>query len=311
MTAQTWIDETRDLLLTDYVEEQATLAGALDASSTSVSFALPSAIVPGVVAGATIEIGTELMYVFSVSGAGLATVKRGYKGSEAAAHSNGDLVTVNPKFPAYQILDALNHELRDLSSPQHGLFQIKTVEVTFNAAQDGYDLTGVTDDILSIYQVTYSDPGSEASEPAITEYALRRDRNTSSFASGYGLILHSDAWPGQAVRVLYKCGFGTLTNGTTALSTTGLHPEAYDLPALGAALRLMSSRPIRREFLDEQGSSRSAEEVVSGAISASMRDLRALRLDRINAETTRLYSQYPATWTRSGGRTQTSIYRGV
>ena len=26
MTAQTWIDETRDLLLTDYVEEQATLA---------------------------------------------------------------------------------------------------------------------------------------------------------------------------------------------------------------------------------------------------------------------------------------------
>ena len=77
MTAQTWIDETRDLLLTDYVEEQATLAGSLDASSTSVSFALPSAIVPGVVAGATIEIGTELMYVFSVSDAGLATVKRG------------------------------------------------------------------------------------------------------------------------------------------------------------------------------------------------------------------------------------------
>ena len=61
---------------------------------------------------------------------------------------------------------------------------------------------------------------------------------------------------------------------TTALSTTGLHLEAYDLPALGAALRLMSSRPIRREFLDEQGSSRSAEEVPPGAISASMRDLR-------------------------------------
>ena len=100
MTAQTWIDETRDLLLTDYVEEQATLAGALDTSSTSVSFALPSAVVPGVVAGATIEIGTELMYVFSVTGAGLATVRRGYKGSEAAAHSAGDLVTVNPKVPA-------------------------------------------------------------------------------------------------------------------------------------------------------------------------------------------------------------------
>jgi len=201
--------------------------------------------------------------------------------------------------------------LRDLSSPQHGLFQIKTVEVTFNAAQDGYDLTGVTDDILSVYQVTYSDPGSEASEPSITEFSLRRDRNTSSFPSGYGLILHSDAWPGETVRVLYKTGFSTLTDSTTALSTTGLHAEGYDLPALGAALRLMSSRPIRREFLDEQGSSRMAEEVPPGAVSASMRDLRGLRLERINAEATRLNGQYPAIWTRSGGRTQTSIYRGV
>jgi len=310
MTAQTWIDETRDLLLTDYVEEQATLGAALNASETVVSFALPSATVPGVVAGATIEVGTELMYVFSVT-SGAATVRRGYKGSEASSHAIGSLVTVNPKFPAYQILDALNHELRDLSSPQHGLFQIKTVEVTFNAAQDGYDLTGVTDDILSIYQVTYSDPGSEASEPSITEFSLRRDRNTSSFPSGYGLILHSDAWPGETVRVLYKTGFSTLTDSTTALSTTGLHAEGYDLPALGAALRLMSSRPIRREFLDEQGSSRMAEEVPPGAVSASMRDLRGLRLERINAEATRLNGQYPAIWTRSGGRTQTSIYRGV
>ena len=310
MTAQTWIDETRDLLLTDYVEEQATLGAALDATETVVSFALPSTSPAGVVAGATIEVGAELMYVFSVT-SGAATVLRGYKGSEATTHALGALVTINPKFPTYQILDALNHELRDLSSPQNGLFQIKTVEVTFNAAQDGYDLTGVTDDILSIYQVTYSDPGSEASEPAITEYALRRDRNTSSFASGYGLILHSDAWPGQAVRVLYKTGFSTLAAATTALSTTGLHSEAYDLPVLGAALRLMSSRPIRREFLDEQGSSRMADEVPPGAVSASMRDLRALRLDRMNAEATRLNGQYPAVWTRSGGRTQTSIYRGV
>lgn len=310
MTAQTWIDETRDLLLTDYVEEQATLGAALDATETVVSFSLPSASPAGVVAGVTIEVGSELMYVFSVV-SGAATVRRGYRGSEAATHAIGDLVTINPKFPAYQILDAVNHELRDLSSPQHGLFQVKTVEVTFNAAQDGYDLAGVTDDILSIYQVTYSDPGSEASEPAITEFSLRRNRNTSSFASGYGLILHSDAWPGETVRVLYKTGFTSLTDSTTALSTTGLHSEGYDLPALGAALRLMSSRPIRREFLDEQGSSRMSEEVPPGAVSASMRDLRVLRTERINAEATRLNGQYPAIWTRSGGRTQTSIYRGV
>ncbi len=311
MTAQTWIDETRDLLLTDYTEELATLGGAMDTSATTISFTLPSSSPAGVVAGATLEVGTELMYVFDVATDGTTTVQRGYKGSTAAAHSSGDLVTINPKFPAYQVLDALNHELRDLSSPQNGLFQMKTVELTFDTAKDGYDMTGVTDDILSVYQITFSDPGSENSEPTLPDFTLRRDRNTSSFASGYALILHGDAWPGEKVRVQYKTGFTALTGTTTALSTTGLHAEAYDLPVLGAATRLMSSRPIRREFLDEQGSSRSAEEVPPGAISASIRDLRQLREDRVNAEVARLHSQYPVYWTRSGaGKTQTHLYRG-
>ena len=310
MTAQTWIDETLDLLLTDYVEELATLGADLNTTETIVSFTLPSTAPAGVVAGSTIQVGTELMYVFSVA-SGAAKVKRGYKGSEAAAHSEDDLVTVNPKFPSYQILDALNHELRDLSSPQHGLFQVKTVDLTFSASQDGYDMTGVTDDILSVYQVTYSDPGSENSEPTITDYKLLRNRDTSSFASGYALVLYSDAWPGQNVRVEYKTGFNTLTDSTTALSTTGLHAEAYDLPVLGAALRLMSSRPIRREFLDEQGMSREVSEVPPGAISASIRDLRALRDSRVNAEVARLHSEYPQYWNRSGaGKTQTHLYRG-
>ena len=310
MTAQTWIDQTRDLLLTDYVEELATLGADMNSSVTTISFALPSTAPVGVVAGATLEIGTELMYVFSVTD-GTTTVQRGYKGSTAASHTAGDLVTVNPKFPAYQILNAINNELRDLSSPQNGLYQIKTVDLTFSASKDGYDMTGVTDDILSIYQITYADPGSENSEPLITEYSLRRNRNTASFASGYALVLYGDAWPGETVRVQYKTGFTALTNSSTALSTTGLHAEAYDLPALGAALRLMSSRPIRREFLDEQGSSRSAEEVPPGAISASMRDLRELRSLRMNAEASRLDGQYPTYWTRSGaGRTQTHLYRG-
>ena len=188
---------------------------------------------------------------------------------------------------------------------------MKTVEFTYNIAQDGYNLTGVTDDILSVYQVTYKDTGSENTEPVVPTWTLRRDRNTSSFASGYALVLHDDANSGQTVRVQYKTGFTALAATSTALSTVGLHSEAYDLPAIGAALRLMSTRPVRREFIDEQGSSRRAEEVPAGAISASMRDLRALRDTRINSEATRLDTQYPTFWQRSGGKTQNSAYRGA
>ncbi len=309
MTAQTWIDETKNLLLTDYVEECDTLGTLLNTTETTVNFTHDT---PGIVPGAIIEIGTELMYVFSVNATtNDATVQRGFRGTTAASHSAGDLVTINPKFPAQLVLNAINDELADLSSPQNGLYQMKTVEFTYNVAQDGYNLTGVTDDILSVYQVTYADIGSEASEPVIPTWTLRRDRNTASFASGYALILHDDANSGQTVRVQYKTGFTALAATSTALSTVGLHSSAYDLPTIGAALRLMSTRPVRREFIDEQGSSRRADEVPAGAISASMRDLRALRETRINAEAARLDQQYPTYWMRSGGKTQNSVYRGV
>ncbi len=309
MTAQTWIDETKNLLLTDYVEEYDTLGTALNTTETNVNFTHDT---PGIVAGSIIEIGTELMYIFSMNAStNNATVQRGFRGTTAASHSSGDLITVNPKFPSQLVLNAINDELADLSSPQNGLYQMKTVEFTYNIAQDGYNLTGVTDDILSVYQVTYKDTGSENTEPVVPTWTLRRDRNTSSFASGYALVLHDDANSGQTVRVQYKTGFTALAATSTALSTVGLHSEAYDLPAIGAALRLMSTRPVRREFIDEQGSSRRAEEVPAGAISASMRDLRALRDTRINSEATRLDTQYPTFWQRSGGKTQNSAYRGA
>ena len=309
MTAQTWIDETKNLLLTDYVEECDTLGTNLNTTETTVNFTHDT---PGIVPGAIIEIGTELMYVFSVNAStNDATVRRGFRGTTAASHTALDLVTVNPKFPAQLVLNAINDELADLSSPQNGLFQMKTVEFTYNIAQDGYNLTGVTDDILTIYQVTYTDDGSEDTEPVLPAWSLRRDRNTASFASGYALILHDDANSGQKVRVQYKTGFTALAATSTALSTVGLHSSAYDLPSLGAALRLMSTRPVRREFIDEQGSSRRADEVPAGAISASMRDLRALRDTRINAEAARLDQQYPTYWMRSGTKTQNSFYRGV
>ena len=309
MTAQTWIDETKNLLLTDYVEECDTLGTLLNDSETTVNFTHDT---PGIVPGAIIEIGTELMYVFSVNATtNDATVQRGFRGTTAASHSAGDLVTINPKFPAQLVLNAVNDELADLSSPQNGLYQMKTVEFTYNIAQDGYNLTGVTDDILAVYQVTYTDDGSEDTEPVLPAWSLRRDRNTASFASGYALVLHDDANSGQKVRVQYKTGFTALAATSTALSTVGLHTEAYDLPTIGAALRLMSTRPVRREFIDEQGSSRRADEVPAGAISASMRDLRALRETRINAEAARLDQQYPTYWMRSGTKTQNSFYRGV
>lgn len=291
MTAQTWIDRTRDLLLSGTVEAINRVDGAINAtvSTLNVEFAT-GPLVPGVL----IEAGIELMYVTSVSGQTVGVI-RGYGGSTAATHADEDIVRVAPSYPAHQILDAISTDLNDLSA--QGLFQIKTTTFSFASGTDGYNLAS---DALGVYRVTYTDPSSDRSEPEVRRYMLRRNRDTSTFASGVALVLQDAPVSGQTVRVEYKAPFTTLTSASTALTSTGLHTEAYDLPVLGAALQLMTFKPIARESVTVQSPMRRADEVPSGAISASMRDLRLRRHERIEAEKARLLQLYPTIWLRSG-----------
>jgi len=307
MTAQIWIDSTRDMLLSGYVEELDIITGnVLVGDSEIIVQGYASSIVKGVV----IEINAELMYVLQVASTTI-SVLRGYGGSTAAAHTANDIVRVSPKFPTNRIISSLNDDLADLSAPGQGLFQMKTTSFTYNAGVDGYDLTGLTSaEIDSIYSVTYADIGSEAAEPQVSSWRLRRNRDTGSFASGLALILYTGAWPGQKITVMYKSPFTSITDGTTARSTVGLATTAYDLPPLGAAMALMTTTPIRREFLDAQGTSRMADEVPPGAISASFRDLMGRRRARVEAEASRLVSQYPQLWTRNSAMRPTAQWSG-
>jgi hypothetical protein len=197
-------------------------------------------------------------------------------------------------------MDALNNDLRDLSAPDNGIFQMKTTSFVYNAAQDGYNLEGLDNEaVQSIYTVTYADPiPVEASEPEIRSWRLKRNRDLTSFDSGLALILYGPGWPGKKVTVSYKSPL-TLVTSADNKSLTGLQSTAYDLPPLGAAVALMTTAPIRREFLDAQGTHRRAEEVPPGAISASMRDLRGRREMRVAAEAARIAALYPQVWQRN------------
>ena len=293
MTAQTWIDRTRELLLSGTVESLNRLDGAISAADTA-TFAVEFSPGP-ITAGAIIEIGTELMYVTSVSGQNV-TVMRGYASSAAAAsHIDNSIIRANPQYPAHMILDALNDDLNDLSAK--GLYQVKTATFTYSAATQGYNLAS---DVLAVHRVTFTDESADKSEPEVRRWSLRRNRDTSTFASGVALVLADEPTSGQTVRVEYKAPFTTLDSTSTDLSVTGLHAEAYDLPPVGAAMVLMTFKPIAREAITTQAPIRRSEEVQSGAISASIRDLRFRRQERIEAEKARLSQLYPTQWLRSG-----------
>jgi len=294
MTAQTWIDRTRDLLLSGTVESLNRLDGAISFTDP-VTFSVEFPTGP-ITAGSIIEIGTELMYVTSTSGLSV-TALRGYGGSElnSAGYVDNTIIRANPQYPAHMILDALNDDLNDLSAK--GLYQVKTATFTYSAATQGYNLAS---DVLAVHRVTFTDESSDKSEPEVRRWSLRRNRDTATFASGVALVLADTPTSGQTVRDEYKAPFATLSATTTALTDTGLHTEAYDLPPVGAAMVLMTFKPIARESITTQAPNRRSEEVPSGAISASIRDLRFRRQERIEAEKARLSQLYPTQWLRSG-----------
>lgn len=285
------ISETRRHLESYQQPSMNKLAASVTSSATTLTFTYD---VGQVQAGTLLEIGLEVVYVWSVEvSSKTATVERAQAGSTALAHNAGAVVVLNPKFPAFAILKAINDDLADLSSPVHGLFAVRTLNLTATANSYGYDLAGATN-LLEILDIRTQHPGLRRDWSTITNYQLDRSVSTTDFPSGLALTLSEGAYPGRPIRVLYKASFAPLVNLTDDVEVVaGLPPTMHDLPPMGAAVRLVGPREIRRNFVEEQGDSRRASEVPPGAVGASARAVQALRQSRIQAEASRLAQQYP------------------
>lgn len=284
------VNATRQHLQSTSRDELNKLNGAIataGATTLTVEFAAG-----GIQRGALLDIDLELFHVWSVA-ALVATVDRGFLGSTATTHADDSLVRVNPRFSNFHIFSALNEELAALSSPENGLFRVRTVDLTYNASRHGYDLTGVTD-LIDILEVRWKGYLS-GDWPLLTSYTVARDMATSEFASGYGLLLYDGAGPGRTLRVRYKAPYIAMAAlSENVENITFLHAQAHDILPLGAAARLLAAREARRAMIDAQPESRQAEEVPPGANRQAAGGLLALRDMRIREEAARLYARYPA-----------------
>jgi hypothetical protein len=290
-TGNDWVAQTRSYLLSGYSENRNKLALPYTAGSGTLTFKYP---LEGVRAGARLCIGTNTFYVWSTNGL-TAEVTAGDEASTDANAPTGSLVHVAPRFTDDEIWKQLANDLQDLSSPSNGLFGIKFVDLTYNATLNGYDLGPIQDELLSIYEVKYLTPGPQLDNPRIKTngWRLNRDANTTQFPSGISLQLFEPAYPGYNVRVTYRTNFVMPTTMLANVSSTGLQASAYDLPPLGAAIRLMEGREIKRNFTEGQGDTRRAGETPPGAILQSSRGLQQLRASRITAEAAKLEALYP------------------
>jgi hypothetical protein len=286
-TAGNLVDRTAQNLLAGVVEERNKIASSLDASTTSV----PIKYSVGSLREQTVfQVDSELMYIWEVNTASKTlTVERGFGGTTAATHADGAIVVVSPKFPRWQILQALNDELADLSSPMNGLFQMKTVDISYNGSDRQINLTGITS-MIDVYDVRWRYLSDDY--PVVRRYRLMRDMPTSDFPSGYVLSLDEPVMS-STIRVIYKDKYTAFSTEASTLASTGASTELADLLVLGAQIRLLASREVKRNFIESQGDTRRADEVPAGAMNASVTNLLRLRRDRIQAEAARLNRQYP------------------
>jgi hypothetical protein len=222
----------------------------------------------------------------------------GYQGSTEANHASGALIYVNPRFSLYDISVAVNDDLLDLSSSTNGLGQILFNDSTFNPTYMGYDLGNSFDAISSrVLEVSYQIAPPVRTYPLIRKGMYRVIRNAnqpSVFPSGNGIVLYDSGYPGLPVHVQFLAPFNPLVNLTDDLTTVaGLSPTMYDLPDLGAAIRLIQPREVKRNFWEAQPDPRKAVEVPPQAVANSSVKLEQMRQKRIDAEADRIMSAYP------------------
>jgi hypothetical protein len=289
-TAGALLERVQRQLLSGTVEERNKLETSVDADDTEF---VTTYDLNGLRPGTVFEIDSELCYIWAVTaGSKTMTVERGYAGTTATSHTAGAIITLNPKFPKAQLLDALNQDIDDLSSPVNGLFRVVATSLTYNGADRQINLTGATNiiDLIDVRVRYLSDD-----YPVIRGVRLQRDLPTSDFASGFAIVFDDECVAGT-IRVRYKAPFVRAAGLSTDLQTTCfVSLSMEDILEMGVMVRMLQSREIKRNFIESQGDTRRSDEVPPGAMRDSFSNILRLRRDRIIAEKAKLARQIPTT----------------
>lgn len=287
-TAAQIIDRTRRQLLSGVVEERNKLASTINLTASSVVLSYDLA---GARSGAVIEIDAEQMYVWEANdGTKTLTVERGYNGTTPASHMSGAVVTVNPRFPRAHVFEAINDELADLASPAHGLFRVVNLDVKYNGSDRQFPIQ-ISTDIIDLIEVRWRYMSDDYR--LVNGVKLLRNLPTKDFNTGVGLQIDADI-PNCDLRIVCKVPFTKAHSENDDLQVNcGFPASAEDIVIMGAQIRLMSSREIKRNFTESQGDTRRSDEVPAGAVGNSVTNLLRLRRDRITAEAAKLNRQYP------------------
>jgi hypothetical protein len=287
------------------------LSQALDApAALTVETIYLTGDTTGVTIGSILVVGQESMYVLSVTPASLtASVIRGYEDTTPATAAAGTLVQVDPPWTRSVIQDRIREELRSWA-PQ--VYAVAEIEIPLVDWQRGYDLGAITRPIIRILKVTAPEPpymgtpgdwtGEGVSDTTMLNPTLkfRYDPNANlvEFPSGKAVIL-TDGWTPRAIgnlHIVYATPFDvdtSWTETTDMIASVGMNEMDLDIPAIGAAARLLRMSSVRRALLNVEGQSRDDQNVrMADILQAAQQFELEARMRRSDAQQ-RLLSDFP------------------
>lgn len=221
--------------------------------------------ITGITPGMILSSGLNVWYVRSTDPQdNIVTVIPGYDNSPQQNCAVNDFVYIKPRVTDWYMFESLNQEILRLSTPEHGLYQIKSWDANVDPTWQTYEIPSTAFNMIGMLRVRYRMPGSEDVWIDIPEKAYRIQIADTQGKSFIRLLRNIPS--GTEVRFLYKAPFTQATNLTdNAITVCGMSETMVDIPTLGVLATLLRTTESRRAQVQTQGDPRRAGEVTPGS----------------------------------------------
>lgn len=282
------IDEV-NLSLTGYTnrQDQATyLLGNITSTATSFQVADGTVLTRGLV-----EIDDELIWVDkfdrTTNTATVAPYGRGFRNTDASAHTAGTRVTIAPSFPRSVIRKSINQAI-DAIYPD--LFGTYYTQFPFVAARTTYALPQEAIDVLGI---SWQAIGPSLEWLPIRHYRVDRMANPITWNTGKTISITDGIVPGRTIMITYTKKPSTLQYDTDDFTMTGLPESAREVIILGAAWRIVAYLDLGRiPAATAEADAQQSQDPIGSATNLS-RYMYQLYQQRLAVEVRRQQEQYP------------------
>ena len=240
------------------------------------------------------EIGEELVWVRSFdetsSTAQTLPAGRGWRGTTAAAHDAGTVVTISPAVPRSVVAREINNVIRSLYP---AIYSVATTEFSYDDySVAGWDIPAAAEAILD---VRWKD--AEDNWLPVRRWSMEKSMNTTDHTTGTALYLMGPQ-VGRTVQVVYAKKLSTISDATAEWTSCGLEDSAKDLLILGVIARILPMLDVSRLSVTYAAADEMDQPRPLGSAAALAKQFKTDFTARLEQERDVLNRRYPARWHR-------------